>query len=259
MSYRTFKRVLGETSLERKCRWWFGVSLVVLLTLSFYLVRPADRQDRRRPNPKFIGPELVRAGWLEAAYRALANRSSLRAGRSTNDRRLLSAIWSKSSRDMGRKFEWDAILPQAADRHCRPRSIGRDDASKRNGWPNGQCRCAERSPHAGRATSSRRIASLRRPRLSTSDTSMSGRRQIVSVLPADVRRRIVRRLPSSMLSGGAANPHLKTGDLMAVVRVTTDHRTDGDRGSQEPGAVCGRRRSSSVSCRCSRCGPSCAT
>ena len=35
MSYRTFKRVLGETSLERKCRWWFGLSLVVLLTLSF--------------------------------------------------------------------------------------------------------------------------------------------------------------------------------------------------------------------------------
>ena len=35
MSYRTFKRVLGETSLERKCRWWFGISLAVLLTLSF--------------------------------------------------------------------------------------------------------------------------------------------------------------------------------------------------------------------------------
>ena len=35
MSYRTVKRVLGETSLERKCHWWFGLSLVVLLTLSF--------------------------------------------------------------------------------------------------------------------------------------------------------------------------------------------------------------------------------
>ena len=35
MSYRTFKRVLGETNLERKCRWWFGISLFVMLTLSF--------------------------------------------------------------------------------------------------------------------------------------------------------------------------------------------------------------------------------
>jgi two-component system, NarL family, sensor histidine kinase BarA len=37
MSYRTFKRLLGETSLERKCRFLFGGGLLILITLSFGL------------------------------------------------------------------------------------------------------------------------------------------------------------------------------------------------------------------------------
>jgi signal transduction histidine kinase len=36
VSYRTFKHLLGETSLERKCRYIFGVGILVLVTLSFY-------------------------------------------------------------------------------------------------------------------------------------------------------------------------------------------------------------------------------
>ena len=37
MSYRAFKRLLGETSLERKCRFLFGGGLLILITGSFYL------------------------------------------------------------------------------------------------------------------------------------------------------------------------------------------------------------------------------
>src|SRR6516225_833389 len=37
MSYRAFKRLLGETSLERKCRFLFGAAVLVLLTLSLWL------------------------------------------------------------------------------------------------------------------------------------------------------------------------------------------------------------------------------
>ena len=37
MSYRAFKRLLGETSLERKCRFLFGVGILVLISLSFLL------------------------------------------------------------------------------------------------------------------------------------------------------------------------------------------------------------------------------
>jgi two-component system, NarL family, sensor histidine kinase BarA len=37
MSYRTIKRLLGETSLERKCRFLFGGGLLLLIAGSFYL------------------------------------------------------------------------------------------------------------------------------------------------------------------------------------------------------------------------------
>src|SRR5438105_15075366 len=37
MSYRAFKRLLGETSLERKCRFLFGGFILLLLTASFWL------------------------------------------------------------------------------------------------------------------------------------------------------------------------------------------------------------------------------
>jgi signal transduction histidine kinase len=36
MSYRAFKRLLGETSLERKCRFLFGAFIFLLITGSFY-------------------------------------------------------------------------------------------------------------------------------------------------------------------------------------------------------------------------------
>src|SRR3954451_25043049 len=37
MSYRAFKRLLGETSLERKCRFLFGGFILILISGSFWL------------------------------------------------------------------------------------------------------------------------------------------------------------------------------------------------------------------------------
>lgn len=37
MSYRAFKRLLGETSLERKCRWLLGTGVLILMAASFYV------------------------------------------------------------------------------------------------------------------------------------------------------------------------------------------------------------------------------
>ena len=43
MSYRAFKRLLGETSLERKCRFLFGAGILLLIAASFlwYAARPS--------------------------------------------------------------------------------------------------------------------------------------------------------------------------------------------------------------------------
>ncbi len=37
MSYRAFKKLLGESSLERKCRFLLGSAIILLMTLSFYV------------------------------------------------------------------------------------------------------------------------------------------------------------------------------------------------------------------------------
>jgi two-component system, NarL family, sensor histidine kinase BarA len=37
MSYRAFKRLVGETSLERKCRFLFGACILILMTASMWL------------------------------------------------------------------------------------------------------------------------------------------------------------------------------------------------------------------------------
>lgn len=44
MSYRTFKRVLGENSLERKCRFLFGAALLVLILGSFFWAGHANER-----------------------------------------------------------------------------------------------------------------------------------------------------------------------------------------------------------------------
>ena len=50
MSYRAFKRLLGETSLERKCRFLFGACLFFLIASSFWwygnmTARMVDKQN----------------------------------------------------------------------------------------------------------------------------------------------------------------------------------------------------------------------
>ncbi|WP_437187379.1 sensor histidine kinase [Planctomicrobium sp. SH668] len=89
MSYRTFKKLLGETSLERKCRLLFGVTLLFLITGSFYFYaalnqRIFNTQNRHRGQlltaqnlqtmhwEKMADPEIVPfvkglASWLKPA------------------------------------------------------------------------------------------------------------------------------------------------------------------------------------------------
>ena len=75
MSYRSLKRVLGETSLERKCRILFGISLLILIaTAFFYAARRAEKlvtEGPRRTGESFIREKLAsyhhaRAWWTSS-------------------------------------------------------------------------------------------------------------------------------------------------------------------------------------------------
>ena len=64
MSYRGIKRVLGESNLERKCRWLFGVCLLGLVILAFWGVsRIAENLAERIMLSK--GRERVRMALLD--------------------------------------------------------------------------------------------------------------------------------------------------------------------------------------------------
>ncbi|MFN9750042.1 MAG: hypothetical protein ACK57U_01500, partial [Planctomycetota bacterium] len=58
MSYRSIKRVLGETSLERKIRFLFGVSLLALIAGSFLSVNRLT-EDQFRENIRKRASELI--------------------------------------------------------------------------------------------------------------------------------------------------------------------------------------------------------
>lgn len=118
MSYRSFKQVLGETSLERKCRWWFGITLGVLLFLSFYWSGQRLRQIVYDSNRK-LGPELVRAAWLEQHLKfflEVSGEESEEGQIADNDAwKVFSEKMLDSSRALGRDFNWYTILPQAPE------------------------------------------------------------------------------------------------------------------------------------------------
>ena len=56
-TYRSFKKLLGETSLERKCRYLFGAALLGLITGSFWLHAARTRQLVR--NQQVIGAQTL--------------------------------------------------------------------------------------------------------------------------------------------------------------------------------------------------------
>ena len=119
MSYRGFKRVLGETNLERKCRWWFGITLGVLLVLSFYWSGRRLQQIVRESDQKLC-KELVRAAWLEAHFqfdlKYLTERLRREGDNASSEEEQLGSEFFRdlmeSSRGLGKEFEWYAILPQ---------------------------------------------------------------------------------------------------------------------------------------------------
>jgi signal transduction histidine kinase len=64
MSYRTVKRLLGETSLERKSRYLFGGSLLLLIAASFYVYAKLTSDLVYDQNPK-QAQKLIRPILLE--------------------------------------------------------------------------------------------------------------------------------------------------------------------------------------------------
>jgi hypothetical protein len=96
LSYRTFKRVLGESNLERKCRRLFGACLLLLITGSFWWYgRETDEivYDLNR----FVGKALVYSAMMEAHSNAIV------------DEEFQNANQQLSRQLRSRAFSWEVL------------------------------------------------------------------------------------------------------------------------------------------------------
>ena len=62
--YRSFKHLLGETSLERKCRFIFGLGILLLVSRQLLLVRAEDREPGAQADDP-DGPDARQPGTAE--------------------------------------------------------------------------------------------------------------------------------------------------------------------------------------------------
>jgi two-component system, NarL family, sensor histidine kinase BarA len=220
MASRTIKRVLGETSLERKCRWWFGLSLVVLLTLSFFWY---GRQTEKLVDDriKTLSEELVRAGWQRLHIEALTEiERATQAGQASE---ITSPGFyqelARSSVELGRDFQWHALLPPETAKGLKPGYkredfLPQDEQEQR--WLNEWLATAHRPD-----LSSENAPEAWKPRLShdRSSTNDEGRRVYQYYQPIYAKASCVNCHKGL---GAAPNSQLKVDDLMAVARVTID-------------------------------------
>jgi two-component system, NarL family, sensor histidine kinase BarA len=100
MSYRTFKRALGETNLERKCRLLFGASLLVLITGSFWWYGSQTDKLVYERN-RFAGEQLV----TQALFEAHVNVFGTDLSSQLSNRDLVQSL-------LDRKFAWMVFLPE---------------------------------------------------------------------------------------------------------------------------------------------------
>ena len=121
MSYRTIKRVLGETSLERKCRFLFGGGLMLLISGAFYFYGQL--------NLKIVNRHNRDAARLLVIPRVMAQHVSQTEPRVPGDdaesrqvRTLLNEL------RIGSDFETAATLPAAAGQ-ADPTAAGGEPAT----------------------------------------------------------------------------------------------------------------------------------
>ena len=76
MSYRAFKRLLGETDLERKCRFLLGAGILLLMTLSFWgYARQTEglAYDQMVTSGRLLVPPILAREHLEPDRREAVN------------------------------------------------------------------------------------------------------------------------------------------------------------------------------------------
>ncbi len=101
MSYQSFKRVMGETSLERKCRFLFGACLLLLITGSFLFVEKNTAKNveatRRKSGQLLVDTIRAVIHWRKFE----------------TDEEFRKTVVAAMTENMGsQEYEWRAIRPE---------------------------------------------------------------------------------------------------------------------------------------------------
>lgn len=113
MSYRSVKRVLGETSLERKCRFLFGACLLFLITTSFWWYGQQTEKLVYEQNQN-TGKLLVNQALLSEHWESLDT--------STDDERPFAyelLVQDLISRLPKGEYQYKFLIPDTSHKSCR--------------------------------------------------------------------------------------------------------------------------------------------
>jgi signal transduction histidine kinase len=133
-----------------------------------------------------------------------------------------------SSRDLGRKFQWDAILP--ADNYASPldpKFRPRDPTEHKwlAEWQAAGAANSEPQPTAGDAASAQPFLSVEGKYHERYIEEADGRRSYRYYQPMYAEHQTCVDCHQNIGAGGRRSKPLQLGDLMAVIRVTTDYDT----------------------------------
>jgi two-component system, NarL family, sensor histidine kinase BarA len=208
LSYRTFKRVLGESNLERKCRRLFGGCLLLLITGSFWWYgRETDEivYDLNR----FVGKALVNSAMMEAHNDAFVTGERFQDTNEQLSRQLRS-----------RAFSWEVLY--------RNNPAGVNEPTDDFEWElMDRWERFGQQLRAGRPPSDKEIdEAFENPNYELGQDRPGGDRTTYTYYQPVFAKRGCEFCHASPGSGGQLHlPALEVGELMAIVRVKMDTNT----------------------------------
>lgn len=214
MSYRSFKRALGETNLERKCRLLFGTCLLVLISGSFWWYSTATDKIVYEYLNRFVGKALVDYAMLDAHKNIVGTPMSENAPRM--DELDKQANESLAELFRSRQITWETRYPN------NPANAKRPDEQFELEWMSEWADFADEM-RSKRAFDDAGIEqSLEDPDNQLwHESPSSGGGAYVYYQPVFAKNGCVGCHKQKGLSE-LVLPELKQGDLMAVFRVTMD-------------------------------------
>jgi two-component system sensor histidine kinase BarA len=208
-----------------------------LLTLSFTWYGRRTDTIVKELNPKFIGPKLVRAGWLETHLSHLADIASIKPDQSTDARNPSSGsdktdkYYSElvqSSKDWEQKYQWDAIVPPIGFDGPVPQKYRPKRNSIEETWLS-EWAAVKKPVDSSDSEKPAVAATTGKPGSKVAEyhdryiEDNTGRRLYRYYQPLYAEESCLLCHQSAITSGAGRRPLLRAGDLMAMIRVTTDY------------------------------------